>query len=1001
MGKSSLMVRSAAALRESGHSVAVIDLTEIGNNVTAAQWYRGLLGIAGAELGLEEELADFWRARGDLGPQQRRLAAIRIGVLAHRSSRIVIFVDEIDAVRSLAFSTDEFFAGIRQLYNLRSQDPELSRLTFCLLGVATPSDLIKDTRSTPFNIGRRIELNDFTETEAASLALGLGHDQESAAAILKQILHWTRGHPYLTQRLCRAVADENPVLAGPQAVDRLCAARFLSPRARERDDNLLFVREHILRSEADTAELLGLYRRVIAGKRVQDDEKRPAINVLRLSGIVRTKRGMLEARNPIYQTAFNRAWVRSNMPGAELRRQRLAFVRGLVAATLVGLVIIGVMGFLVLRLRNNRRTLEDQQRVNRRLLYAAHMNSAMEAWERADLGRATDLIEAHRPKPGEEDLRGFEWYYLWRLCHGYLREFKGHTGCVMSLAVSPDGKTLATASWDGTARMWDMATARELHLLQADLGHAFAVAFSPDGKIVATAGEDGRARLWDVATGQEVRSLVGHTKRVNSVAFSPDGAILASASFDKTVKLWAVSSGQEIATLRGHTHYVNCVAFSPDGRTLASAGWDNTIRFWDPALRAQKRVITEPGDVESVAFSPDGKLIAASGWIPIEVWNANTGRHIRELTAHRNLVNSVCFSSDGRLLLSAGYDGTARVWNVNNWEEEKILRGTLVSSLRSATFSRAGEVVTGGDDNIPRLWQVASGDQPDLLRIHQVSIRSMQFSPDGSILATAGTDKRTRLWDTRSWQQTMVLGPHTDRIWKVGFSGDGKLLVTSGSDRKSRLWDLTANCKPGPLLEGAAIFFPTDHRLALFLPNDKVEIMDADHPQQSVPFGQGKVLGRIGAISVDGKLLVTVPESTMDEVWDINQQRKLAQLDWTAGFAIAFSPDSRLMATGSDSGVWLWDVRSRQTVTVLRAHSVGCVAFSPDGNRLAACGADGTVKLWNVDTFDEVITLRGHTGPVYVVDFSPDGSTLATAGADDTVRLWRAAPRLDRDPRLP
>ena len=196
----------------------------------------------------------------------------------------MIFIDEIDAVRSLPFPTDEFFAAIRQCYNRRTEQPELGRLTFCLLGVATPSDLIRDTRTTPFNIGRRIELNDFTAAESLPLTSGLGRrSKETAALLLNRALWWTGGHPYLTQRLCQAVAEDASV-NDATGVDRCCEEMFLSPRARERDDNLLFVRERMLRSEADLAGLLSLYRRVCRLRRVNDDEPNPLVSTLRLAG---------------------------------------------------------------------------------------------------------------------------------------------------------------------------------------------------------------------------------------------------------------------------------------------------------------------------------------------------------------------------------------------------------------------------------------------------------------------------------------------------------------------------------------------------------------------------------------------------------------------------------------------------------------------------------------------------------------------------------------------
>ncbi len=199
MGKSSLMARAAQRLKADGWGVVVLDLTSVGQNLTVEQWCAGLLARVGRQTEQQDELLGYWRAHRDLGPMQRFLEALRLMLLTPVSApletprRFVIFVDEIDAVRSLPFSADEFFAGIRECYNRRAHDPVFNRLTFCLLGVATPSDLIQDTRISPFNIGRRIELRDFTPDEAAPLARGLKHPY--ALRLLQRVLHWTGGHP--------------------------------------------------------------------------------------------------------------------------------------------------------------------------------------------------------------------------------------------------------------------------------------------------------------------------------------------------------------------------------------------------------------------------------------------------------------------------------------------------------------------------------------------------------------------------------------------------------------------------------------------------------------------------------------------------------------------------------------------------------------------------------------------------------------------------------------
>jgi hypothetical protein len=345
MGKSSLMVRTAARLRENGARVAVLDLTSLGQNLTAEQWYNGLVERAGQQFRLEDEVEDCWHRFPQLGPMRRFMRVISDAILPVREGRVVIFVDEIDAVRSLPFSTDEFFAGIRECFNRRPSDPEIERLTFCLLGVATPSDLIRDTRTTPFNIGRRIELTDFTEQEAMPLVQGLGADDGAGSAILRRVIYWTGGHPYLTQRLCQAVAQESAV-RNVSAVDSLCRELFLSSRARDRDDNLLFVRERMLRSEVDTPGLLTIYEQILDGKAVKDDETSPLISVLRLSGITRVDNGVLKVRSRIYKEVFNHDWVISNMPGAELRRQRVAYKRGLKRAFAIVLALL-VLGMAI------------------------------------------------------------------------------------------------------------------------------------------------------------------------------------------------------------------------------------------------------------------------------------------------------------------------------------------------------------------------------------------------------------------------------------------------------------------------------------------------------------------------------------------------------------------------------------------------------------------------------------------------------------------------------
>ncbi len=613
MGKSSLMVHTADRLRQENTAVAILDLTAIGQNLSAEQWYDGLLGHIARQFNLDDELEDFWLANLRIAPLQRFTRAIREVVLLRCTGRVVIFVDEIDAVQSLPFSTDEFFAAIRECYNRRTEDAELSRLTFCLLGVATPSDLIQDTRTTPFNVGQRIELRDFTEEEAAPLAKGLTAQGAQAVKLLQRILYWTGGHPYLTQRMCVVVADHpSAIMSGD--VDRICEELFLSSRARERDDNLLFVRERMLRCEVDLAGLLDLYGRVWR-KPVIDDETNPIINVLRLSGVSRVVNERLQLRNRIYQRVFDRRWVEANMPGAEKRRQRRAFRRGLLragAALGVILVIVSALGLFAWnqtlqarKANNDLREQRNQQEIANQNLQKELYKNLIALAERelstngGDIGLAGKAL-ADCP----ESLRGWEWNYLMRLRDGERPALTGHESSLWTAQFSPDGKRIATASSDGTVKVWDSADRRCLKTLTGYAGlHLrlsnnqlpfLTVAFSPDGSRIAAGSMElpltsladprrspGLVKIWDAQTYKVLIEFNKQVGRVDTLAFSPDGKRIASSSVndDHSFCVWDVNTGAIIKTVLGSKSHVHKLRFSPDGRTIAGGCTDGTLSF--------------------------------------------------------------------------------------------------------------------------------------------------------------------------------------------------------------------------------------------------------------------------------------------------------------------------------------------------------------------------------------------------------------------------------------
>jgi tetratricopeptide (TPR) repeat protein len=319
LGKSSLMVRAAKRLREHGASTAIIDLTKIGTReITIDQWYLGLITRLKAELNLTADPAAWWKEWASLGPVHRFTDFLRDVVLQETEGAVVIFVDEIDSTLNLDFS-DDFFAAIRAMYNARASDPELNRLTFVLLGVATPTDLIKGRARTPFNIGQGIALQEFSRADAQLLERGVeaAHPGQGEA-IFVRIFHWTNGHPYLTQKLCLAVAKRGDGTWTDERVDRLVEELFLSEEARQ-ETNLRFVRDSIGAS-SQRRKLMGLYRKVYEGRKIAEDERSPDQNRLKLFGLVRAEDGLLRVRNEIYLQAFDLNWIKANTPVDWTRR---------------------------------------------------------------------------------------------------------------------------------------------------------------------------------------------------------------------------------------------------------------------------------------------------------------------------------------------------------------------------------------------------------------------------------------------------------------------------------------------------------------------------------------------------------------------------------------------------------------------------------------------------------------------------------------------------------
>jgi WD40 repeat protein len=1042
MGKSSLRVQTMQRLQSEGVACAVIDLTKIGSQqVSPEQWYAGMVRslVSSFNLGDSFHLRTWWRDRDLLSPIQRLSEFVEEVLLVAVAQPIVIFIDEIDSVLSLPFPTDDFFAFIRACYNNRADQPSFQRLTFTLLGVATPTDLIQDKKRTPFNIGTAIPLTGFQLNEAQPLARGLASRFQHPQAILKSLLEWTGGQPFLTQKLCKLVLQfphptpHTPTSPGAWVADLVKTRVIRNWESQDEPEHLKTIRDRILRSGQKTARLLGLYQAILQQGAILVDGS-PEQMDLQLTGLVVKQQGKLTVYNRIYAAVFNLAWVEQAL--AALRPYGEALAAWLASdcqdesRLLRGQALLDAMGWasdknlsqqdfqflaasqdldnrmvqiaLNAQRKANQILAEAQQKAEEKIREAQAGTRleregviALRQFESEEMEALLTVMQIGRSlqamvKDGRslQDYPAISPLLALQIILDNIREqhrIDAHQGPIASLRFSPDGGTIVTTGEDGIARLWNLA-GQQLVQLEGHRGGVYSASFSPDGQRLATTGDDGTIRIWDLS-GKKVQQWRDYQGRINSVCFNPDGRYLASASEDGTVKIWT-TTGRLSSQLKGHLGAVKDVCFSGDRQYLATAGWDGTVGLWKLSNQQMFSLQGHVGGVYSVCFSPDGALLASSGLDgTIRLWNLD-GHAIRQLDGHQSPINRIRFSGDGQQLASAGEDGSVKLWNLSG-QQLGQLNGHH-HPVRDLDFSPDGQcLATAGWEGVMRLWRLAKPQQLQLDG-HGRSVRHLSFSPDGQCLAIAAG--QIHLWST-SGQKSAQFKAHQGRVNSVSFSPDSQQLVSTGRDGVI-LWSLT-----GQKLThwqgheddvNYGCFSPNGRHLATAGFDGTVRLWSLAGEQLAQLEGH-RIWVESVCFSPNGKFLLTAGGDGTARLWDLSGEQRLRlsvhQGDITS---VCFSPDGETIATaGRDGTIRLWNLAGQQLLQI-RAHRgwVNSVSFSPDGQRLASAGEDGMVRIW-VTSGQQLAEFDGHHSPINYVSFSPDGKQVASASEDGIVRLWR------------
>lgn len=791
MGKSSLMVQTATALHEETAASVIIDLSQIGANVSAESWYVGLLTMIESRLALDVDAYEWWVEHGSLGPAQRLVQFFRDVVLSEYAQQVVVFIDEIDTTLSLDF-TDDFFAALRAMHNARSVTPEFERLSFVLIGVAMPGDLISDPRRTPFNIGHGVDAGYFGEEEALPLIAGFELPPDRAREVLRWILDWTGGHPFLTQRLCAVVAERAGDGITKAVVDRAVEETFLGDQS-EKDANLRFVQDMLVRRAPNPEAVLQTFRDIIRGKPVADDRQSLVVSHLKLSGVVRRTGRRLHVANRIYARVFDAVWLAEYLPKHWIRSVPPA-VRGLVAASFVAIIAIGALFFARFEASQAQRQqalLEEQNMLlaastdstaaaNQQLSEAQEQNTSLiDALQVTNANLDVALLEARRQQRLAEEARGDlqSAYAESELSRSQAEEARDDLANQNRVADSLRAvaenaldqtrdarrETLVLALSNAAERLSrrgeaDLAAllARRAYLLGETGSGSF------DDAVLAALRQSLNA-LEPGAGGPWVALLADGAAR--AVRLSPDGGSLFVGSEGGTLRRWALDPEGPVEThvLRGHEGGIRALAVGVGGFDAVTAGEDGKIVAW---------TFGEGGDGDRTEVG----VVQGGAW-------------------------ALAVSGDGTRLAGAGADGVVRIWDLRRPGENPIESPATGTRVRALAFdAREDRVLVGGEDGVLRAWSVGSrmndAADPDV-----GSILAAAFSPDGSRLAVAGTHQEIVLLDTDTWTEARALTGHEARVFDLAFDPTGHRLYSGSADGTVQIWDLVHTDRQTMVLE--------------------------------------------------------------------------------------------------------------------------------------------------------------------------------------------------------
>lgn len=967
MGKTSLQVRTIKRLQAEGVACTTIDISGRGSkDINPEQWYAGIVYtlVANFEIANPSEfIRTWWKENSELSPIQRLDIFIEKILLEKVKNKIVVFIDEIDSILSLNFNGDDFFAWMRSCYEKRNINRNFNRITFVILGVATPSDLIADKVRTPFNIGRAIQLNGFQLHEIPPLASGL-KGLKNPQAILQEVLVWTGGQPFLTQKLCDLLVTSQQVTSKAteaEWVKHIVRQQIIENwESQDEPPHLKTIKDRILMSKHNTSALLSLYHKILQLGQIPAADSPEQIE-LRLSGLVVEQQGYLRVYNRIYASVFDLNWVEKAL--ANLRPYSEA-----------------LSAWFASSCQDNSRllrgkALEDAKKwaANKSLNQGDYQFlTASQEFENQEIATALAFQEE------ESRILAQANETLTTAQHQAKRQIRIGGGVLICSLI---GATIAFTSATNQLREAQEGTRLEqagvVALQQFKTKQIESLVTAVDaGQRLKELVKAGRSLEKYPASSpilalqtileniREVKQFVAHKDTITSVNWSHDGKYLITASADKTARIWN-TSGKLMAELKGHKEQVNSADFSRDGKHILTTSVDKTARIWNTSGK-QLAILKHQEYLINASFSPDGKrVITTSDRLPAP-------------------------GTDGKPLVNNSDDRIAHIWDLSG---NLLLKLQHQDRVNSASFSPDGNyILTASDDKTARIWDT-SGKLLRTFTGHSMAVNSAYWSPNGKYILTNSND--SYVWNVSGKQIARFKVDDKRVTMDAGFSPDSQHLFvltpykTYVMDLSGRLIREIKNEKPlnadAEFSPDGKRFFTTDDTIKVWnLRDEAVKVWDLSSDLLTELTGN-KTSPRW---SPDGKYIVTFGHDRIVRIWDLSDRIPVTIKSKDAITGASWSPDGKYIVTPTWKSVLLWDKFGKQ-LAKFTGHSgiVSSANFSPDGKLIVTASNDKTARVWNTSG-KQLLLLAGHEHELEFAAFSPNSKYILTTSNDSKTKIW-------------